>query len=181
MQRFKENMGAILACLIEVLVGVLLLVNPVGFTAGIIIAIGVVFLIGGIAAMIRYFRTDAIQAAAEQNFVKGMIGIVFGLFCCFHSEWFIATFPVLTILYGVMNLIGGIFKAQFAVDALRLEKPWGWAAFSAVVSIILAATILLNPFTSSVVLWEFTAIALIVEAVCDLVATIVACRKSRNA
>lgn len=180
MRMIKQNLGAIIACVIEVSIGVLLLLNPVGFTSVIIIALGIVFLLAGIVSMIRYFRTDAEQACMEQHFVKGLLGVMLGLFCCLNSEWFILTFPVLTIIYGVANLISGLFKAQFAVDAMRLKKRWGWAAFSAVVTILFAVTILLNPFTSSIVLWEFTAIALIIEAVCDLLSTIFGNRRKKS-
>ena len=41
MQTLKENMSGIIACLVEALVGILLFVNPVGFTSGIIIALGI--------------------------------------------------------------------------------------------------------------------------------------------
>ena len=38
----KENINTIVICLCEILVGVLLLINPIGFTSGIIIMLGIV-------------------------------------------------------------------------------------------------------------------------------------------
>ena len=59
-------------------------------------------------------------------------------------------------------------------DLIRLKKDkWYIAAISAGVSIICAAVVLGNPFTSTAALWMFTGITLIVEAVIDLVTLIV--------
>ncbi|MGM9521760.1 MAG: HdeD family acid-resistance protein [Oscillospiraceae bacterium] len=181
MHTSKENTGGIVTCLVEVLVGILLLVNPIGFTSGIIIALGILLLIGGVVKIIRYFRISAEQSSMEQNLFKGLIGVIAGLFCILRSQWFIVTFPVLTILYGVINLIAGLFKVQLTVDAIRLKSRWGWSAFSAVVTILFAAIILLNPFSSTVFLWTFTAVTLIIEAVLDLLSMIFSSRrKSKN-
>ena len=44
---------------VEILIGILLLINPVGFTSSIIVAFGIVLTIMGIGQIIKYFRTDA--------------------------------------------------------------------------------------------------------------------------
>lgn len=64
----------------------------------------------------------------------------------------------------------GIGKLQTAVDLLRLKnEKWWWRAISAAISVICAFVIILNPFTTTVVLWQFTGISLLVEAVFDIV------------
>ncbi|MGN1307865.1 MAG: HdeD family acid-resistance protein [Faecousia sp.] len=181
MGKIKENFGGIITCIAEALVGILLLVNPVRFTQGIIIALGAIFFVSGIINVIRYFRTEAAQAVLGQQLVKGMLGIICGVFCILNSEWFVATFPVLTILYGIANLIVGLFKVEFTVDAIRCKSRWGWAAFSAVVTLLFAVIILLNPFRSTIVLWTFTAVTLILEAVFDLIVLIIITRKKEQA
>ena len=35
-----------------------------------------------------------------------------GAFCAFNSRWFIATFPVITLIYGVIILVAGIRKRR---------------------------------------------------------------------
>lgn len=71
-----------------------------------------------------------------------------------------------TILYGIATLINGLFKVQITVDLLRSQwSRWGWAAISTMLTILAAIIILMNPFTSSLVLWTFIAITLIVEAI----------------
>ena len=170
MKFLKQHTNSILLCLFEILVGILLLVNPVRFTSGIIIAFGVVLIVLALVCIINYFRLDAVAGAASQALVKGLIALAAGAFCAFRTHWFIVTFPILTILYGVAVLITGFVKVQWAVDAMRLKTgKWGLPAVSAVISILCAAVILGSPFESTVVLWMFTGASLIVEAVFDIV------------
>ena len=96
----------------------------------------------------------------------------------FRSNWFIVTFPLLTVIYGVLTLLGGINKVQWAIDMLRAkQKYWFVAIISAVLTLVFSALILANPFASTAVLWTFIAATLIVEAVIDIVAFILG-RKS---
>ena len=174
MKSLKENLNGVALCLFELVVGVLLLISPVRFTAGIITVAGVVLMILGLMDVVRYFRTSPDEAVLGQLLSKGILSLLLGIFCVWKTEWFIATFPVLTILYGILILVAGISKIQLTVDMLRRKNgKWFWAAISAAVSIVCAIVILQSPFTSTAVLWMFTGISLIVEAVLDIVALIV--------
>ncbi len=166
----KENINTIVICLCEILVGVLLLINPIGFTSGIIIMLGIVLLISGIISVIGYFRTDAAIAVREQGLAKGLISSALGLFCILQSHWFIVAFPILTFLYGAAILVLGLFKIQFTSDMIRMKKKrWGFAALSASLNILLAVIIFMNPFGSTIALWTVMAVTLIFEAVFELV------------
>lgn len=181
MKALKQNAGSIFLCIFEAVVGILLLLDPVVFTTGIIIALGIVLLAVGIGSVIKYFRMEATEAAETQGLLKGLILIAAGVFCAFRSYWFIVTFPVLSVIYGIIILIAGLGKIQWTFDMLRMKKKkWFLAAISAVISIICAIVILKNPFTSSAVLWMFTGISLIVEAVFDVVSLIINTRKGKE-
>ena len=52
---FHGKSGSIITCVLEIVVGVLLLINPVGFTSGIIIGAGVLLITGGLVSILRYF------------------------------------------------------------------------------------------------------------------------------
>ncbi len=174
MKTLKRNPNGVMLCLFEVLVGILLLINPVGFTSGIIITAGIVLMVIGLISIIKYFRMDAKEAAIGQLLTKGLISLLGGAFCALRSQWFIVTFPVLTIVYGAAILVAGLGKVQLTVDMLRQKhKKWFLAAISAVISIVSAVVILGSPFTSTVVLWMFTGITLIIEAILDVVALFV--------
>lgn len=182
MKYVKQNVSNIIVCLFEAVVGILLLVDPVGFTSWILVLFGAALMVAGLLSIIRYFRTPAMEAAVGQLLVKGLVLLVAGGFCAFNYGWFLVTFPLLSVVYGIGILLAGLSKIQWAVDLLRMHrKKWFWATLSAVISIVCAVVILSNPFTSSAILWMFAGISLIVEAVFDVVALIVGGRGKEDA
>ncbi|MCX4325990.1 MAG: DUF308 domain-containing protein [Lachnospiraceae bacterium] len=170
MKKWNTVLGKVTICVCEIIVGILLMADPVVFTAGIITAAGILLLLTGAFTILRYFRMDPLQAQLEQGLVKGICAILCGLLCIFKREWIITTFPLLTVLYGLIILFTGIMRVQWAVDMMRIKKEqWQMAGAGAAVSIVLAAVILLNPFKTTVVLWRFVAVSMIIGAVMDLV------------
>lgn len=177
----KRNLGSVAMSLAEIIIGILLLVNPVAFTSGIIVAFGIVLMIMGIGTTIKYFRIEPEEAAVSQTLVKGLIGLLAGAFCAFNAHWFIVTFPVLTLVYGVVILVTGITKVQWTVDIIRMKRSkWFWMAISAAISILCGITVITNPFSTTAVLWMFIGISLIVDAVFDMIGGIFGNREKRE-
>lgn len=173
MKTLKEKVNGIVLCLFELIAGILLLINPISFTSGIIVFTGVILIIYGLIEVVKYFRVDAEEASQKQMLVKGLVIILIGGFCAIKSGWFIVTFPILTIIYGVSTLLTGIGKIEMTVDMLRQKnKKWFWAAINAVISIVCAIIILNSPFSSTAALWLFTGISLIVEGIFDIITVI---------
>lgn len=170
-----SRLGKLILPLCELILGVVLLINPVRFTSIIISVGGLILLAGSVVRILRYFKASPEEAALSQDLTQGLLGAMAGLFCLIKSEWFIVTFPLLTVLYGIITLITGAAKIQWAVDLARIHaEKWFWAAISAVVTLICSAVILGNPFASTAALWTFIAITLIVEAVFDVIVAILA-------
>ncbi|MCC8076946.1 MAG: DUF308 domain-containing protein [Oscillospiraceae bacterium] len=170
MQTFRRMTGAIIMALCEIAVGILLLVEPVGFTAGIICVCGVLLVLSGLVQVISYFRASPEESVRRHGLTKGLLCIVGGLFCALRAQWFIATFPVLTILYGCSTLVLGIHKIGLSIDLARLKsRSWKWALLDAIVTLICAIVILCNPFTTTAVLWIFVAVSLLVEGLIDFI------------
>lgn len=173
MKFLKNNANVILLCLFEAFIGILLLVNPVEFTSAIIIAFGIAMAAAGLICIIGYFRTSAEEAALSGMLVKGLAMMIAGIFCMSQPKLLIAAFPLVTILYGIVILFAGLCKVQWTVDALRLKiGRWFLPALSALVSVVCSCVILSNPFVSTLALWMFVGISLIVEAVLDVVVLI---------
>ncbi|MBO7157895.1 MAG: DUF308 domain-containing protein, partial [Clostridia bacterium] len=61
----KNNTTGILLSLFEIALGILLLIDPICYSTGIIIIAGVLLLLFGVVEVIKYFRTDAVKAASE--------------------------------------------------------------------------------------------------------------------
>lgn len=173
MKKMNRSTGNLLMCIVEVILGILLLIDPVGFTSSIIVVLGVLLTLLGIKSLVGYFRQDAQEASENNGLAKGLLFALSGLFCMFKSEWFIVTFPILTVLYGVLTLMTGISKVQWAIDMLRQKQQyWFIAIIGAVLTLVFAVLILCNPFSSTAILWTFIAVSLIVEAIVDILAFI---------
>ena len=173
MKSIFEKTGGLLYCLIEIVIGILLFFDPVGFTSGILLVVGIVFAVFGVVTGIEYFKLDAQQAAARQLLKRGLVTVLIGGLCIYARAWLGTILPIITIVYGVIILLTGLGKVQTLVDAIRMkEKRWVLTLISAAISLILAFLILGNPFASTEVLWTFIAISLIVDAAIDIFAII---------
>lgn len=160
----RKNMPNVILCLGELIVGILLLVNPEGFTRSIIMALGVAVAALGVFNVIRYFRTNPVQAATERRLAYGLGQLALGAFCLTQSHWLVGLFPVLTRLYGAAVLVLALFRIQQFVDARRLGFKGLVSGVSALFTLVYACMILLIPETT----WMFVGIMLLLEALMDL-------------
>ncbi len=181
MKTRKETLNNLVMSLCEIVIGVLLLINPIGYTTGILIVLGVVLALAGLVSVIAYFRQPPEEAVLGHQLSIGLIEITVGLFCALRAKWLIATVPVLILLYGVILLVTGFVKIQWAIDLFRLKRgPWFVPLISAALAFLAAAIIFMNPLTTTAFLWTYTAITLIVEAVVDIISVIFRGRKRRE-
>ena len=169
MEKKKFNPNGIVVILFELAVGVLLILNPEMFTKAIILAAGVVLAIVGIVNTISYFKTEAEIAAQGQKLVIGLGALVLGVSCILGSEWIMKTLGALTIAYGVFLFLMGLEKVQSTVDMLRIKRGmWAFPLIGAVVSIVCAIIIIINPFTGVNIIWTFIGVTLLIEAAFDI-------------
>lgn len=177
----SSKTGGIILSFCELAVGILLLINPVGFTSSIIVFAGVALIVLGASEIIRYFKTDPLQAALSQCLTRGSVELLLGIFFVFKSGIIIGAFALLTILYAIGILAMGIAKLQWTVDMIRLKADKWWIpAISCAITIICAVIILFNPFASTAVLWVFIASALIAQAVIDIISFFLAGRNVKD-
>ena len=136
----------------------------------IIIAIGVALMMRGVMDVVSYFKASPTEAAKQRGLAQGVICLLLGFVCSFMTSWLLAVFPFMGMVYGIMLVLLGIEKVQTAIDQKRLGAgKWYMPAISAAISVICGAVIMLNPFTTTVYMWMFTGISLIVEAIADVV------------
>ena len=165
----RGKAGSVITCVVEIVVGVLLLINPVGFTSGIIIGAGVLLCLGGLLSIIRYFMVKPEVAAQKQLLFKGLLALMGGMACILKHEWFLGAFPLLTVLYAIAMLILAAAKLQKMADMKRQNAVrWYMPGISALLAALLAGIILLNPFGAAAAVWTFVALSLIAEAIVEI-------------
>lgn len=181
MKTIKQSLGDIVIYCAELALGVLLLVNPVKFTTLILRVTGGALILIGLIAVISYFRLRPEAAMLEHDLSKGLILLAVGIFGLLKTNWVLTVFPALTVLYGVLSLIVGFMKIQGTIDLIRLRVGgWGFAALNAVLTILVSVIVLVNPFTTTVILWRFMAISMIVVSVLDIAALIFSSIKGKS-
>lgn len=168
MNTLTGYLGGLFAAVCELVVGVLLFINPTGFTTSIITVFGALLTIMGVIQILKYFKKSPEDGAEDRSMTMGLLKILAGLFCALRSDWLISAFPVLTILYGVGSLVLGAFKMQTTVDLLRLKKSWVGSAVSTAVTLLCGAILLLHPPGSAKARWILLAASLVVGAVLDI-------------
>lgn len=109
---FRTKSGSIGACILEIAVGVLLLINPVGFTSAIIIGAGIIMVLAGLVNIIRYFTAAPELAAQQQLLFKGLLLAMGGMACIIKHDWFLTAFPLLTVLYAIAMLLLAAYRLQ---------------------------------------------------------------------
>ncbi len=166
---FKGRTGSIVLCALQILVGVLLLIDPMGFTGSIIIGAGIVMILAGVVDATRYFTSAPQVGAAGQLLFRALLLGMVGLLCVTQSRGIQSTIPLLTMVYAGWMLVVAAMKIQQMTDMLRLKVGrWYMPAIAAGIAAVLGIVILLNPFGASNAVWMFVGISLIAEAVVDL-------------
>lgn len=180
MKKLLRDFRALIYCVCELAVGVLLLIDPIAFTSAIVRIFGIVFCVFGVFNIMTYFKLDPELGSMSMGFTKGLVQAIAGVFCIFRPEWFATAFPLLAVAYGIVILIVGLIKLQWSVDMVRLgTKYWYIPGIGGITSVIFALVIMFNPFTTTTVLWIFAGLSLIAEAIIDAASTIMTNKKHR--
>lgn len=170
MKNIKFVKNSIAFSIIEFIIGIILLFRPEGFTSAIIIAIGCMMIVSGVISTVRYFRCERSEAMNTNLLSRGLLLLIAGCFFVFNSTWFIVTFAVTTVLYGILMLFIGVIKFQNAIDGIRFKLKYRYInLIGAVLTLAAAILIIVNPFVSAQFIWKFIAVSMLVEAVMDIV------------
>ena len=171
----RKNWAVLATILFSLVMGVLLLVNPSVYTIALIRLAGILLLVLGVFDVVKYFRTDAEEAAKGSAFYSGVTQIAVGCFCLFGVGWFLTVFPVLAVLYGLLQILIGFRKLQRMTDAIRARRQlWYLRAISAFITLLFGLLVVLIPN------WVLAGIALLAEGIFDCVALVLQQKKTSS-
>ncbi len=168
--------GALTRILWFLAVGVTLTFFP-GLSANVLCYIGGgLLIVYGLFKILTYFRTQV--ALAERLFSTGLIALAGGLIIVLMPQSLIAVIP---LLIGFALIACGILQLEVALGLFRMGySRWYFSLIAAVVMLALGVVILVNPFSSSLLLLRFIGISMLLEAICDLVDSILFNRVRRS-
>lgn len=164
----KKVLTGFLFCLLELVVGLMVLIYSKGFNKFVVAVAGIGLILFGLLQVIRYYQAEPKVAAQNRYLMKGLLILSCGCFCAFRANWFVAVLPSFAFLLGVCVFIFGLVKIQRAMDMVRMDhKQWYVAFIDAAVSLACAATVLNGPYATKKIFWIFTGILLILVAAAD--------------
>ncbi|MFI5000284.1 MAG: HdeD family acid-resistance protein [Reyranellales bacterium] len=142
---------------ISMIAGVIALGSVVMATASAVMIVGVMMLIAGIAEVFAAFN---VKDWGHRLFwlLLGALYVFAGI-VCLQNPFQAAT--LLTLMLGVTLVVGGLLRI-FLATRMTHEAPWGWVAFSGVVTFLLGVMIIAHwPASSFYVLGIFLGVDLI--------------------
>lgn len=149
-----------------ILLGLVLLIWPNMAVSVILNAIGIFCIVLGTIDVIRYFLLDERAAIVSNDLAIGLSWIACGVLVIALKGLLISILP---FFFGLVVLIGGLVKVQGALCFKRMRAArWYVELICSVVSIVLGVLILLNPFSTGLLLMRFIGGALVLEGISDL-------------
>ncbi len=178
-EAFKKISVVLLLAACELLLGILLLVNPIGLTTAVLIGVGILLIVLGIYNLFHYIRLPREEACKTWDLAMGAGFIALGILTITHQPWLVQILGTLTTLYGALTLVLAFMKLQITVDAVRSSRPrWQIMACSFLVVAAMSVLLLVSVLPESAV-WIVTGIVLIILAFADTVYYILG-RKQRQ-
>ena len=174
MKFISKSIPILAMILFEMIVGIMLFINPEAFTKTVIIFFGVIMLVIGIVNLIRFFRERKDDYTNATSLICGCAALIVGITCAFFTDFVMSLFAVAVVIYGVMLVISGVYKLQTWMSLRKAELyPSVLMPISAAAAIVCGLIIVFNPFDAMEGAWMFSGVVLIVEAVIDLLSLFV--------
>ena len=160
----------LIAGIAVILIGLVLLISPGIATSLLFGVIGAVCIIIGLVYVVRYFMLEAKISITSFDLSLGLVWILGGVLVIVFKGLLISLLP---ILFGLIILIGGVVKIQSTLSFRRMNATrWYIELVCAIISIAFGVIILLNPFSTALLLMRVIGAGLVVEGVMDLASRI---------
>lgn len=163
--KFKREVMFLALALI--VMGVLFIAFPDKSTTIICYATGIAACIWGFIRLVAHFKMETLDVFGSYGLVQGAALIIVGVAIIANPEY-LAKF--ITVAFGIIMLIDGILKIQYAIDLGRIKaNGWVWVLVVAVLMIVLGVIAIVNPFSTAVTLMRFLGIILIADGISNII------------
>jgi uncharacterized membrane protein HdeD (DUF308 family) len=128
-------------------------------------ALAAVLCVVGLAMIIGYIRSEAVEGMLSYGLAIGLILALVGVVLFIKSGILITLLP---FLWGIAMIAGGFGKFQMAFDLKRIhQNRWWLLLIGALISFVLGIFSVTDPVFLATVATQFAGISLLVEAVLD--------------
>ena len=162
---YTNNPDNLSKTLILGLVGLVLLLIPGTLNKLIGILIGLLLLVVGIIAIVRYIKEN--DTRSSLNLVSGILYGVLGVIIIIYPYSII---NLVTICLGVYLVINGFLKLKFSFMLKRITDKWIGTLIMGIITIILGVLLIFNPF-AGITMTKLAGAFLVVVTVFDLIDT----------
>ena len=159
----KYSIGVII---VSLLLGILFTAFPVQCKDAISLVIGISIILLGVIGIIKFFIKDR----QISSIIMGIITIIFGVIICLNI------LPILNVIVGIIGvllILCGLFDFIIAIRIIIASGLFGWITLVlSLASMVLGGFAVANTNETTVAIFRFVGIALIVYAILDTISFI---------
>ena len=159
------TIGSIAMDVLIIILGIFFMTNPaVGLESGLLL-IGILLLISGICSIIKYIMNPKRLFRFELGY--GILSIIAGAFAIFKPFDVAA---LITILVSIWLIVSSVIKLLMALALRRIkENTWTFDLTVSILVIIIGILLLVNPFSSNIILTVYVGVMMSIYAAMDVV------------
>lgn len=159
----KYSIGAIIVALV---VGILFLVFPDKCITYTSLAVGIGFIVMGIAGIVSYLQ----DKSSKFTLVLGCIILIVGIVVCIKYQ---AIITIIVAIFGIFILATGIFNAITGIKVIASSLVSGWVTlFLSIISCVFGVVAITKSSQLTEAIVRFIGVALIVYGVLDIISYI---------
>lgn len=159
------TIGSILMDILIIILGIFFVSNPTVGLESALLLIGIILLVSGIYSIIKYIVNP--RSFFKFELLYGILSIIAGLFAVF-KPFGVAT--LIVVLVGIWLIISSVVKLVMAIELRKLkEDTWVFDLTVSALTILLGILILVNPFSSYIILSTYVGVMMMIYAAMDIV------------
>lgn len=161
-RRIKMHM--LLSAVLTLLLGMILTVSPGMAAATLLRIIGWVLVIAGVVSLLSAMMSRG-KPVGQGDLVLGLLQVASGLILLAKPNLLVSLFGV---VLGLVLVLHGVKDIQSAREAKALGYNWKLTLAVGLVKLVMAAAVILAPFSTAALVVRVAGICLIVDALADL-------------
>ena len=172
----KTKLNLILASILTIILGLILVLNPVNATVFICRTVGIILLAIGLFVTGSYFLNIG-QNVGGSSLIAGLIELAVGIWISLRPESFV---QFLTIILGFIMLVHSFVMIQSAIEVKMFGvSKWWLVLILALLTLVLGIIIIISPFATIAVTMTIAGISLIADGIIGIAVTVFIAKTSK--